>query len=84
MTAEITIEGTTPDFYWYEGEILNRDIKKLQLRLEHLVKVFQIRSKEQVELSQQYLDDCRRLREELIKLKKTQSKPRKPRKGAKQ
>lgn len=86
MTTEIIIDGTTPDFYWYEGEILSQDLKKLQLRLDRLVKVFKDRSKEQIELSQRYLDDCRCLRDELIKLKETKPKsrkPRKPRKGAK-
>ena len=81
---KVTIEGNTPDFYWYEGHILCREIKALQARLEHITQTFQARSKEQIALTQHYFNECSRLRAEIVELKKVKPKPRKPRKGAKQ
>lgn len=78
---EVTIEGNTPDFYWYEGQILCRDIRVMQARVEHVIEIFQARSKEQIALTQHYLNECSRLRAEIVELKKPKLKPRKPRKG---
>lgn len=78
----VKVEGTTPEFFWYEGQMLCRDIKQLQSRLEHVTQVFEARSKEQIALTQHYLNECARLRAEIVELKKAQPKPRKPRKGA--
>jgi len=78
----VKVEGATPEFFWYEGQMLCRDIKRLQSRLEHVTQVFEARSREQIALTQHYLNECSRLRAEIVELKKPKLKPRRPRKGA--
>jgi hypothetical protein len=54
---EVVVEGNSPDFIWYEMELITNKLEHLRYRIEHVSKVARARDGEQKDLMQRLMDE---------------------------
>lgn len=59
---EIKIEGNTPDFIWYEMDLMQRKLGDLSNRLNHVMKVAQARDADQKKMMRDLIGENTELR----------------------
>jgi hypothetical protein len=64
-----TSYAVTPDFVWYEADILKRDMAAWQSRFTRLVEIVEQQRKSSDRVLQQVMDDNATLRKQLKQLK---------------
>ena len=57
--------GVTPDFIWYESEILIRKADEIRSRFKHLISVMEQRHKDQNKVISELLDNIKDLKSQL-------------------
>ncbi len=60
--TEVTVEGNTPDFIWYEIDLLQRKLGDISARLAHVMKVSQTRDADQKKMMRQLISENTELR----------------------
>lgn len=60
--TEIAVEGNTPDFIWYEIDLLQRKLGDISTRLSHVMKVSQTRDADQKKMMRQLISENTELR----------------------
>lgn len=60
--TEVTVEGNTPDFIWYEIDLIQRKLSDISVRLAHVMKVSQGRDADQKKMMQQLISENTELR----------------------
>jgi len=61
---QLLIEGTTPDFIWYEMDLMQRKLGDISLRLNHVMKVAQARDNDQKKMMRDLISENTNLRVE--------------------
>lgn len=59
---EVIVEGNTPDFIWYEIDLLQRKLSDISSRLSHVMKVSQTRDADQKKMMRQLISENTELR----------------------
>ena len=65
LKDNISVEGITEDFVWYEAAVLRESMQKWANRFEKLVSVMEARHKEHIKMLQQVMDENRELKKQL-------------------
>ncbi len=60
--TEVAVEGNTPDFIWYEIDLLQRKLGDISARLAHVMKVSQTRDADQKKMMRQLISENTELR----------------------
>lgn len=60
--TEVVVEGTTPDFIWYEMDLLQRKLSDISGRLTHVMKVSQARDADQKKMMRDLITENTELR----------------------
>lgn len=60
--TEVSVEGNTPDFIWYEIDLLQRKLGDISTRLSHVMKVSQARDSDQKKMMRQLISENTELR----------------------
>lgn len=60
--TEVSVEGNTPDFIWYEIDLLQRKLGDISARLAHVMKVSQARDADQKKMMRQLISENTELR----------------------
>jgi hypothetical protein len=60
--TEVVTEGVTPDFIWYEIDLIQRKLSDVSTRLAHVMKVSQGRDADQKKMMQQLITENTELR----------------------
>lgn len=66
---EIVVEGNTPDFIWYEINLMQRKLSDIIARMSHINKISQNRDQEQKKMLQGLIQETSELRVENNSLK---------------
>lgn len=61
-STEVQVEGNTPDFIWYEMDLLQRKISDISSRLAHVASVAQARDKDQKKMMRDLITENTELR----------------------
>lgn len=67
--TEIVVEGVTPDFIWYEIDLLQRRLGEISSRFAHVMKVYQGRDAEQKKMLHEVIRENSALHSERLGLK---------------
>ena len=59
---EVIIEGNTPDFIWYEMDLMQRKLGDISSRLAHVMKVAQARDNDQKKMMRDLIQENTQLR----------------------
>lgn len=61
---QVVVEGTTPDFIWYEMDLMQRKLSDVSGRLNHVMKVAQARDADQKKMMRDLISENSTLRVE--------------------
>lgn len=61
---KIVVEGVTPDFIWYEMDLMQRKLSDISQRLNHVMKVSQARDHDQKKMMRDLISENSQLRVE--------------------
>ena len=61
---QVVVEGTTPDFIWYEMDLMQRKLSDVSVRLNHVMKVTQARDSDQKKMMRDLISENSTLRVE--------------------
>ena len=59
---EIVVEGVTPDFIWYEMDLMQRKLSDVSNRLNHVMRVAQARDNDQKKMMRELISENSELR----------------------
>lgn len=60
--TEVVVEGVTPDFIWYEMDLLQRKLSDISVRMNHVMKVSQARDADQKKMMRDLISENTELR----------------------
>ena len=60
--TEVVVEGVTPDFIWYEMDLLQRKLSDITTRMNHVMKVSQARDADQKKMMRDLIAENTELR----------------------
>lgn len=60
--TEVVVEGNTPDFIWYEMDLLQRKLSDISVRMNHVMKVSQARDADQKKMMRDLITENTELR----------------------
>lgn len=60
--TEVVVEGVTPDFIWYEMDLLQRKLSDISTRMNHVMKVSQARDADQKKMMRDLISENTELR----------------------
>lgn len=69
LKENVTVEGITENFIWYEAEMLRSTMNAWGMRFDKLVKTMEARHKENNLILGQLMDERQKLKDEIAQLK---------------